>query len=631
MIREDTVDRWNLALEDALEFRREYGREIEWARVEALFYQAHQSQENNVGPNIIASTGDALLSSLCVPKPQYILKALRRDSIESTPVLETQLNVLLYALGIKNSFETAALHTYLYGRGILKVGYDSEFGYCPQYDLGMSMDKGKMVFGLSTTQFDKKGSRIEFNSKITPGMPWVEPVMPHDFVVPWGTGPRLTKSPWCAQRIIRHIDDIKADPKYENKKDLQPTMSMTDWVKSYLTVMKPYRAGTAFTSKTAAGNSDWSDECEYVEMWEIHDTRTNRIMVIAQGHDKFLRSDIDYLQTGSGLPYVSMSFVPTSRTFWTTPDSVYLRATQNEVIDIAKIQKHQRRISLMRFLYGENAIEADELDRFFSGELGVGVKIKEGVKLDEAVMAMTPVNSNNQLQNEAEAARDDARETVGIGTNQMGEYSGGRKTAAEAQIVQGNSNQRLNRRQLALADCYCELGQQLTGVMRTFWKTPRLVQIIGNDGAAVWTAFTGDHLTGEYQFQIGFSSEPVGDKGARKQEAIQIFQFLANDPTIDQLSLRRYLCRAFNDPEFTTLFKSGIVENANLSLLMSQLSLLNPPQAGGGQANLGGMVPQNGVGGASPPARPTGNTLPGVQQGGGQRLQQPANPLQSMG
>src|SRR5512146_318338 len=155
-LREDSVTNWLSALDDGMEYRRKYGRESEWAKCEAMFQQAHTTQAEALGPNIIMSTGDALLSSLHVPNPQYLLDPLQASVVDATPILERTLNVLLYATKLRGSMENGGLNAFLFGKGILKLGYDSEFGYDPNLDLGQRV---KQVFGLSTTQFAKDGSK----------------------------------------------------------------------------------------------------------------------------------------------------------------------------------------------------------------------------------------------------------------------------------------------------------------------------------------------------------------------------------------------------------------------------------------------------------------------------------------
>ncbi len=637
--REPTVQNWCCAIEDALDYRREYGKEATWAKIESLFYHSNDAQKGSTAPNIIMSIGDSLLSELGVPNPFFVLKALRMDLISSTPVLESCLNMMMQSMEIKKSVNTSTLHGYMWGRMTLKMGYDSEFGYDPMLDLGQQMGQVQpgaqpTILGLTLSQYDKKGRKIEYNN-YSPGMPWIKEVLPHDFLVPWGTGPQLSSASWCAHRIVRHIDDIRADKKYTNTKDLQPQMSMADYVKSYLTVMKPYRMGiTTSGGKTNKGGT-WSDstgEAEFVELWEIHDRRTGRLYVISTNYDKFLRNEVDYLQE-DGLPFVSSTFIPTARTFWTTPDCLYLEGPQDEAIDIASIARKHRRLSLLKFYYKKGAITKQELNKMLSPEIGAAFEIDDnlGGDLKDSVGTFTPQTPNNQLQNDAQWVRSDARETIGFGRNQMGESAGGRQTAREAEIVSSKADQRLGRREQVMADLYCDIGRKLSKLIFKFWKTPRLVQVLGASGAAEWMTFTGSDLQGDYGYSVGFSSEPVETLQARQQRAITVYQTFMNDPGIDQIALRRFIIRLFNDPEITSLFLPGIQQNANLPILVPQQPQLGAPSpvagnggTGNGLGTTGGNPPGRGAPAGPRPGQPGG---PPVQQ---QAIQPaPAVPLSS--
>jgi len=294
------VDDWLEEISSGLEFRRKYGLEDHWADLEALFYNVHVSSQD--GPNLIVSIGDSLLSSLCVPKPYISVKPRRNLGVTASRVLEGLDNDLLADTGLNEAVEDAVLHSYLWGVGILKIGYDSEWGWNPEFDLDPNDG-----LGLSLTSFSMKGQRIEYDSDIRPGMPWVRAVLPHDIIVPWGVRD-LTETPWIAHRIVRHIDDIKSDVKYSNKRDLRPVMSMDDFVQSYLSVVQPYRMGEEMSSLT--GRKEGHGKNEYCELFEIHDKRTGRVKVISTGNKGFLRDDVDMLNLKNGLPFVGMSLVP---------------------------------------------------------------------------------------------------------------------------------------------------------------------------------------------------------------------------------------------------------------------------------------------------------------------------------
>lgn len=131
---------------------------------------------------------------------------------------------------------------------------------------------------------------------------------------------------------------------------LEPTLSIEDFVNSYRTTQK-WRMNNNTNTRTR----------DHVELYEIHDRKTGKIKVIARGHDKFLRNENNALQIDNVLPFTSMTFTPTTRAFWTTPDVFYLYHVQNELSDVARQRTKQRRISTLKFLYNEDVISEAEL------------------------------------------------------------------------------------------------------------------------------------------------------------------------------------------------------------------------------------------------------------------------------
>jgi hypothetical protein len=577
--KELSVSDWNDEINQGLKFRQLYGLEDRWSKLEALYLHVHKSHLT-AGPNIIASTGDALLSTLAVPFPYLSVKPRRMDFVPGARVVESVDNMLVRKLRFQEAVERACLSAYLWGVGFLKIGYDSEFGWDERHDIGGT---GQPT-GMSMSQFDVKGRRIEFADS-EPGMPWVDDCLPHDIVVPWGTRTVRT-APYVVHRVVRHIDDVKADPKYENKKFLKPCMSMEDFVKSYNTTVKPYRAGGDVIRQARTGT-----DSEYCELWEIHDRRTGRVMVLATGHDSFLRNEVDGMQV-KGLPFVELKFVPNSRNLWTTPDAYYLRAAQAELTDITKQSQAQRRISLMKFLYHRRAIDEEELEKAMSPDTGPGVAVNDDIPLAEAIQVLQP-GGNFMLYQEAEQTRRNARETVGFSRNQFGEYEAtGRRTATEATVVDRASGLRMTRRQMVVANAYTESFEKINRIIAEQWKGPRIAEIVGPDGAPTWVQYTGALFEGDYEYSIGFSSEAGETLGGRKQLAAQLYATLSQDPTVDPLQLRRYLSDAFADPSFSSIFKPGVltpggVQGANVQLPMSGMQggeggVQAPPGAGAG-------------------------------------------------
>ena len=569
--KELKLEEWLVELEDGLEFRRRYGIEDKWSDFEGLFYNVDKSSDIP-GPNIIQAHGDALLSNLTVPNPYITLESAHVGMSDKVKILERIDNNLIYDIGMQEEIEDALIHAYIWGVGFLKVGYDSEFGWDQQ--LASLVDINKET---AFSQFDKKGRRIEFNSLIRPGMPWVTSVLPHDMIFPYGTR-SINRTSWATHRVVRHIEDVKADPKYSNTRDLRPVMSMEDFVNSYRTTRKLYRLGETVgysMAKNARVDKD------YVELFEIHDTRTGRLIVIASGHTKFLRNDVDALQFEGQVPFVDMAYTPRARSIWTTPDAKYMYSDQCELSDIALQSQKQRRLSVLKFLFLKGAIQENDLETLLSADVGPAVGIEQGAapSLRDAVIPWTPVNNNVMLQNDAEYIRRNSRERLGISRNQAGEYEGGRKTATEVREVGQAADTRFSRRMLkGPARAYEKVIRILNECIFEFWTYPRWIEL---DGEVV--SYTGRDLRGEYRYKAKFSSEPYPSRQARIGEALQLYSMLSQDPLINQIELRKALSNAYNDVKLDKIFE--VNQNAGLPIQMPGM-----PGVGGGMVspNAGG-------------------------------------------
>jgi hypothetical protein len=594
-----TPQDWLDEIEDGLEYRRRFGLEDKWAELEAIYYNVHESMMND-GPNIFLSQGDAMLSQLTVPTARIRVKPTTQEEVSKAPLVETLDNKLLSEGELPQEIDTAALHCYLFGRGIIKHGYDSEWGYTPGLDMG-----GQLQMGATLTQLNKKGDRrIEYDSTIYPGSPWSRAVLPHDFVVPWGTK-ELESAPWVVHRVVRHIDDLRADRKYTIPRDLKPHLSMEDFVNSYRTP----QAKKLGRGSTHSGQN----EATHVEFFEIHDRSTGKIMVVTWDCDKFLRKEDNALQIENRLPFSSMSFTPRTRSFWTTPDAYYLYYIQNELSDTAVQRTKQRRISTLKFMFDENVIDEEELQKALSPEVGIGIKVNGSAgDMSKALQPLTYA-PNQQLAVEEDLLRANAREQLGMSRNQLGEYTGGRKTAREVGTVDRASQLRMSRRGLAVKRLYQDSIRTTNNIIFSYWTLPRYVDILGEANARKWVQINGPALRGRYNYDIEFVDE--AELNERKLMALQLYGQLAKDPGVDPVALREWLSGQVNDPAFERIFSADIRQR------MLELSALNgaiqSQSASGGQSNGGVRALQGADGQVSDPATNASRFLAGRGTGAG--------------
>ncbi len=572
-----SVEEWFDEIDNALEYRRIYGFEDSWTKLEMNYLNDPQS-DTVIGANLIFSEGDTLLSSLIVPHPYYVVNPDDPAGVETAPVVESLENALAkpHKLNMKRQVERANLHNYLYGKGILKIGYDSEFGWNPKWDVGTL----RAPWGLSYSQFDKKGKRIEF-ANVKPGMPWVLPVLAHDFLVPWGTGPDVDSAPWVAHRIVRATEYIKKDAKFKNTSSLKPQLSMDDYMKSYTVGPRQQR-----DRNQRLGRHKANGRMLFNELWEIHTKDDNKVRIICFTHDKFLRNEMDFLQMAiGGYPFVADSFIWHPRSFWTTPQAYYLGQHQHEQFDLSKQIHKQRRINVAKFLMLGDAISDDELTKLISGDVGAVAKAKtnSGKSIRDVFMAF-PRTSNFDLMAESEIIRRNARDAIGQSRNQGGEFdASSRRTAREAMLVARGSATRMQRREDVVKHLYTEAMRKVIMILFRFWTTPRDV-LIGED----WVKFNGAQMRGSYEFSVDLVNEPPLSPTQRKMEAIQMTAFFSQFPNLDIEKVERHIIAAIGDPRYRGFFK-GLEQTPNLGSQM-------PPGGASSQTGEGRPVVGPGAG-----------------------------------
>ena len=533
-----TPEDWLVEIDNALEYRKQFSREQQWDSLE-MMYMNDPSGDTGIGPNLVYSHGDALMSTLLLPDPEILVSPENRFGVDTAPVLERLDAQIIKKMMLKKAVDRGLLNAYLYGKLILKIGYDSLYGYNPYFDIG----DGKTFFGATMTMFGSMGKRIEFGNQ-RPGWPWIRPVLPHDFLVPWGTI-EIEDAPWCAQRFVRRVDLMKKDPKYKNTRSLVADINMEEYMKTYRNV------GTQRSKYTSGYALLENKQPVYKEFWEIRDAEENRVIVVSRDYDEFLRHDPDVIQAACGrLPFICGDFVTHPRSFWTTPLAYYLGQIQHTQFDISLQQEKQRRISVLKFLVRKGMMTQEQLTRLMSGDVGAyeEVEASSGLSMRDIVATM-PQGQMLDFQMMSEANRRDARDAVGFSRNQLGEFdASSRRTAREATFVQQGSLQRTGKRGQMISSVYIDSVELANKEIFEFWQSPR--DVFTENG---FTSVTGAALKSDYAYDLTLSTKRQLSKAERKIEALQVMLQLAQFPGIDLGTLYKYVVDAANDPAFERL------------------------------------------------------------------------------
>ena len=192
----------------------------------------------------------------------------------------------------------------------------------------------------------------------------------------------------------------------------------------------------------------------------------------------------------------------------------------------------------------ENKLDyAAEIDKMMSEEVGPCIRAEGN---PNNVVTMVQPHIPPDLTQWVELIRQDVRETMGFGRQQMGEAPTGRRTATEMDIVQMAKELRMDERRDMVADSLTDIVRKVNQVIFSNWDMGRVVQVVGVDAARYWVQFTKDAIVGEYNTKVDVESMTPVTKQIKKKEIIELVGVLSRVPNANIDYLLKLLLQQFD-------------------------------------------------------------------------------------
>jgi hypothetical protein len=563
---DDFTNSWMSEIKFGLDYRKKYSTRSSWDTYRK--YYRGQWAKGIIPINKIFSYGRMLMPRVYFRAPRVTVTPSRPDLIWHAKVVEAIDNLLIKTIMLKKTLKKAILDSYLCGIGCIKLGYDSEFGYIPSQAVA---EGGETVTQYSTKE---KSEKIEYSQMVKPGMPWALRARPEDVVVPWGSQDE-DSLPWVAHYILRPLDDVKQDQKYDRTKTkgLQGTRSPT--------MGNDVRSRDAFRPR-----SERDKGITYAELWEVRDFKTKQFMTFCE--DEMILSDGDALQTRGGIPWEFIIFNPDPEYFWPIPDAHIIAPQQEELNDTASQVSRHRAIALLKFLYKKGAILKEELEKALSGNVGVAVGVEQEVEnLQNAITTLQPHIPPDLYRDMAQQIQS-MREELGFSQNQEGAFSPYHgKTATESMIVAEGFEERVDERRDITADVLVNIIRKWNWFLFDFWTEDKVIQIVTPQGEPAWISYTGDQLKGEYLLSIDAESGMPISRSLKYQMGSELMKNYNGDQLIDQIMLRQINLDNYSiiDPRIPMLLQPQF---AGRPEEVSAIRQPSPITGGGGKGSAGG-------------------------------------------
>ena len=563
MSKEYTVKQWQSLIRQGMKFQESYGDSKNWERYKKYYRQ--QFKSNVVPVNIVFAMLRSLVPQVYFRNPKIVVTPTRPGLLPelNARVIQRVDNWIIREIGIKNQYKKMIQDAFLCGTASGILGYDSEFGF----DTAQAENSS-----LTLSSYSDSGDKIEYNSNVSPGMPWFLRARPEDVIYPWGcTGADSAR--WFALRIMRPLEDVKKDSKYSNTKNLKgsfiPTITTADGDKQL------------YNPNDGASHENTT---EWVELFECHDVATGKVYVLTmqEGLDKFLRSDVDEMQI-DGLGIETITFNPDSDYVYGVPDAKIIEPQMLELIDIRTQSQKHRRINILKTLVRKGVMTQADMQKVLSSDVGAFAEVESEGVLSDNILNLNPGVSGilQDLIQQGVIAKEDANEIVGVPRTAQGAYQG--KThisASETNRVASSFGIRLDERRDIISDSILRVIRRVNQIIFTRWTSERVTDIIGPDGAKWWIKYTGPQVRDEYAITIELEDSAPLDTETKIGQATRVAEVWSklNAGAIAQgqpvpPEIQRMLFSPFSD--------------VNLDKLMAQTmnSIMQEGMAGSSSAN----------------------------------------------
>ena len=323
---------------------------------------------------------------------------------------------------------------------------------------------------------------------------------PSDFLIDPYAQDGLKDARWIAFRWRKPVDDVKANPNYENTSGLEPTE----------------RAENAPDMDPDLVDDDFGLVVGY-EVWArdfpTSNGRRNLLMVFAEGHDQVLRYEEEWpYETLDDYPCELLTFHGSIKSWYTKPGLVLagadtVQALVNEFLDsfLSTARKSKNVI-----LFDPESVEKDEIDAILNAPDMSAFPVR-GLSRGAGVTTLqfgNPIQGQAELMNLLQMHFDRS-----AGTPQPVALPS-QDTATEASIHDRRTTAREARRGNLLAEFQIN-------TVRKFWhmtcqfRPDRMFLI--HPKAEEWVTVDDEIVKGEYRFRINVTSQATAKALERKQ------------------------------------------------------------------------------------------------------------------
>lgn len=522
MSKADMHKRYKARIEHAVSWRKQEGYDDLWRRLIDLYkgkqFPRSLTAEDRIAVNICFATINVIAPSVSMNHPKITVMAAKPEDEDRATIIEAVLDYQWkhhnFLLPTKDAIKDAL---------ILGIGYTKTTWKFKEVEQPLSEEASAAAYDQLNQQADEFAganpelahavptpAEVEANipsteMTIVEDRPTVERISPWDLF--WDVlATRAEDATWVAQRIIRPLDEAKADKRYSPsvRKQLKGDTALRD------------PRDTQRTDMRRAGES----EEMYVTIWEYYDIKNSTLSVCADSGDDFL-IDPTPIPYSFGHPFQCFRNYDVPDQFYPMGELEAIEPLQDELNKTRSMMMNARKRYARKYLYYERAFGPEGRAALESDVDNTMVPVTDDNRpLQETVMPMPQTPLAPEVYQYSEQITSDVDRITGISEYQRGAISEIRRTATEASMIQDAANARASEKLSIVERGIAMIARCVIALNQQYMTGEQVARVVGPSAKQFWFNYKREDLTGEYDFTVEAGSTQPMNETVRRQQAI---------------------------------------------------------------------------------------------------------------
>ena len=538
-------------------WRDEMGYDSLWRRMNDLYRGKHwprttASSEDLIAVNLAFSTVNVIAPSVSVNHPKIVVSPTLPEDGDRATFVEAVINYMWRHHDFRNPFRRTVKDFLIFGHGWLKVGWnfveqERSLGDVERQEMGEDALFEADLYGMENPELagslpsDEELLAMvpQTSMTVVEDQPFVERISPFDmFVDPEATC--MADAKWIAQRVIRRLDDAKADKNYK------PSVRKSLTADAMLYPM--------YESASRQEREQFLLEEERVAVYEYYDIANNTMAVSSMTGDEFLVDPFP-MPYAYGQPFVMLRNYDVPDFFYPMGDLEAIESLQTELNKTRSQMMNARKRYARKYLYHERSFGPEGREALESDQDGRLVPVvDENKPLSEVVVPMPQTPLSPEVYNMSSIIQEDMYTVSGVSEYARGQFPEIRRTATEASIIADAGNARAADKLAIIELGIGHVARRIIQLMQQFMTGEQVARVVGRGGENLFVSYGRDDIVGEYDYSVeGGSTQPTNDT-IRKQQAVSLLNAMGPlvGTVIDPTALARHvLQRGFDikDPD----------------------------------------------------------------------------------